>query len=306
MTLISSLSVEQVYRDLSNQGLTLEIGPFCVRASSTIKSVAEHFKLMYHDYSIVSGAFADFHISLKRPNGIRHLIYPQVDFYSDIEKPFKPLPLNQANPFFEWGLNWCIATMSHQYLIIHAAVVAKGNNALLLPGSPGAGKSTLCAALIHRGWRLLSDEMALIDPYTCSVTPVPRPVSLKNSSIDVIRQFEPKAVLGPIFEDTHKGSVTHMKAPRLSTQQKNNSAIIRWVVFPKYQANSKIEISQANSARVLMDLVGQAFNFGMLGLTAFQTLENIVNKTDTFYFRYSNLEDAINWFDTFATLDGEG
>jgi len=258
---------------------------------------------MYRDCSIVSEPFADFHINLKRPKGLRHLIYPQVDFYSDIEKPFKPLPLNQTNPFFEWGLNWCIATMSHQFLIIHAAVVAKGNNALLLPGSPGAGKSTLCAALVHRGWRLLSDEMALIDPNTCSVTPIPRPVSLKNASIDVIQHFEPEAVFGPVFEDTHKGSVTHMKAPRLSIQQKNKEAIIRWVVFPEYHAGSMIEISHPNPARVLMDLVGQTFNFGTLGLTAFQTLDNIVNQTDTLHFRYSDLEDAINWFET---LDGEG
>ena len=299
MTLISSLPVEQVYRDLSNQGLTIEIGPFCVRASSTIKSVAEHIKLMYHDYSIVSGAFADFHISLKRPKGIRHLIYPQVDFYSDIEKPFKPLPLNQTNPFFEWGLNWCIATMAHQYLIIHAAVVAKGQNALLLPGHPGAGKSTLCAALVHRGWRLLSDEMALIDPLTCSVTPVPRPVSIKNASIDVIKGFAPEAVFGPVIKDTHKGTVTHIKAPESSTQQKTDKAIIRWVVFPEYHSGSMLEISRPNHAQVFMDLVGQTFNFGTLGLTAFQTLENIVNQTDIMKFRYSVLEEAIDWFDTF-------
>ena len=246
-----------------------------------------------------------FHVCLKRPNGLRHWVHPQVNFYSDIENPFKPLPLNQANPFFEWGLNWCVATMAHQYLIIHAAVVAKGQNALLLPGNPGAGKSTLCAALIHRGWRLLSDEMALIDPLTCSVTPIPRPVSIKNASIDVIQCFAPEAVFGPVIEDTHKGTVTHVKAPESNTHQKTEKAVIQWIVFPEYHAGSSLEISRPNHARVLMDLVGQTFNFGTLGLTAFQTLENIVNQTDIMQFRYSSLEEAIDWFDAFQALEGE-
>ena len=306
MTLISSLPITQLYQQLSNDGLVVEIGPFCIHAQSKINSLAEHFKLMYHDYPIVLEPFSDFHIDLKRPKGLRHSIYPQVDFYSDIEKPFKPLPLNQTNAFFEWGLNWCIATMAHQYMIIHAAVVARGENALLLPGRPGAGKSTLCAALINRGWRLLSDEMALIDPLTGSVTPIPRPVSLKNASIDVIQRFAPEAVFGPVINDTHKGTVAHIKAPEASIQQKNDKAVIRWVVFPEYHKGSALEISRANSARVLMDLVGQTFNFGTLGLSAFQALNDIVNQAEPLHFRYSDLEEAIEWFDTFQPLECDG
>jgi predicted ATPase len=30
---------------------------------------------------------------------------------------------------------------------------------VILPAPPGSGKSTLCAALVTRGWRLLSDEL---------------------------------------------------------------------------------------------------------------------------------------------------
>ena len=83
---------------------------------------------------------------------------------------------------------------------------------IIMPGVPGAGKSTLCAALGLTGWRILSDEHALIQPGTAQVVPLCRPVSLKNESIEVIRSFDPGAIFGPVSKDTHKGTVAHMKA----------------------------------------------------------------------------------------------
>jgi hypothetical protein len=43
-------------------------------------------------------------------------------------------------------------------------VLERGGRALLLPAPSGSGKSTLCAGLAFNGWRLLSDELALLDP----------------------------------------------------------------------------------------------------------------------------------------------
>ena len=63
----------------------------------------------------------------------------------------------------EWGLNWCVAGHAHQYLMLHAAALERNGRAVILPGDPGAGKSTLTAALMLSGWRLLSDEITLVD-----------------------------------------------------------------------------------------------------------------------------------------------
>lgn len=79
---------------------------------------------------------------------------------------------------FEWGLNWVVAQNAHQFLVIHAAVVERHGRALIFPGAPGSGKSTLCAALLSRGWRLLSDEMALISRQNGEVTPFFRVLSV--------------------------------------------------------------------------------------------------------------------------------
>src|SRR3546814_15972535 len=80
----------------------------------------------------------------------------------------------------EWGLNWCIGAHGHQFLIIHAAVIERNGLAAILPGAPGSGKSTLTACLVHNGWRLLSDEMALVSLQDGGLTALARPISLKN------------------------------------------------------------------------------------------------------------------------------
>lgn len=45
---------------------------------------------------------------------------------------------------------------------LHAAALAIDGGALLLLGASGAGKSTLSAALGHAGWKVLSDDIAIL------------------------------------------------------------------------------------------------------------------------------------------------
>ncbi len=49
-------------------------------------------------------------------------------------------------------------------LPLHASAVEVGGRALLLAGESGLGKSTLAAALVARGHRLLSDDVCALDP----------------------------------------------------------------------------------------------------------------------------------------------
>jgi hypothetical protein len=63
---------------------------------------------------------------------------------------------------------------------IHAAALEFEKKVMLLVGEPGAGKSTLTWALLHHGFRYLSDELAPIDLDTFSVYPYPHAICLKK------------------------------------------------------------------------------------------------------------------------------
>ena len=100
---------------------------------------------------------------------------------------------------------------AHHYLLLHSAVIEREGCAVIMPAPPGSGKSTLCAGLVHRGWRLLSDELALISLTDTSITPLGRPISLKNQSIDVIKEYVPGAIFNRVTHDTSKGlSLIHI------------------------------------------------------------------------------------------------
>ena len=64
---------------------------------------------------------------------------------------------------------------------IHAGVVAFGDRALILPGHPGAGKTTLVAALLAGGARYGSDEFAVVTANGL-VHSYARPLSVKRAS----------------------------------------------------------------------------------------------------------------------------
>lgn len=293
---ISHLSTLELRARLQ-EGLQLKLGPFSARITSDHPGIAQGIALLYPDFPVENANdFADFHVRLTTPLGLRRWMRPQINFFFDGQRPFKPLPLDQAFAMMEWGLNWCITGYMHQYLILHAAVLARGDNALILPGAPGAGKSTLAAALALRGWRLLSDELTLIDPQTNLLHGLARPVSLKNQSIDVIRAFAPDAVIGPVAHDTAKGSVAHLKPSSFSVAQVAVPAKPAWVVFPRWKKNAPTLFNPISKSLSFMGLAEQGFNYSVHGEAGFNILTKTIDACDCYDLTYSKLDEAIDAF----------
>jgi hypothetical protein len=282
---------------LNSGGLRLKIGGFNVCLSSSVAEVAEHLICLYSAFEVVNNeAFIDFYTSLAPPSKVRRYFRAQVNFSFDGHVPFKPLPYKQASAFFEWGLNWCIANHSHQYLVIHAAVVERNGQAFILPGIPGSGKSTLCAALVCRGWRLLSDEMTLVSVADGLVYPVPRPISLKNKSLEVIRNYSPDAVMGAVVDKTAKGAIGHVRPPDESIELSEIPAKPAKVIFPKYLAGSKTELTPLSKGRALLKLAENCFNYNILGVQGFDSVGDLVDTCDCYDFQYSCLDEAVALF----------
>jgi hypothetical protein len=71
-------------------------------------------------------------------------------------------------------------------LLLHAAAVSHGERCILLPGKTGAGKSTLTAWLVARGYQYLTDELVYIPAGTTTVVPFPRPLNIRAGGLDAL------------------------------------------------------------------------------------------------------------------------
>jgi len=274
--------------------LILDTGPFRVGITSAIPQLGDTIAFFYRDaISTDRGDVLDYNIGLHRPPGLRAMVRPQVVFDVDGLRPFDPQPLENAFPVFEWGLNWCIATSAHRYMMLHAGTIAFDGQAMILPGTPGSGKSTLSAALHLSGARLLSDEFGLVRPETAELLPLPRGIPLKNASIEAILEFDPAAPLGPTYPKTRKGRVRHLRPDADSLRCQAQPAVPRWLVFPKYVAGAPEVLTPLSRLEAFRQLAFNCFNYTLLGETGFEAVDRIVRAVDCYTFTFSRLDAAV-------------
>lgn len=280
-------------------GVTLRLAPFTVRVRSDLPHLADDVGTMYRDFDLVEDDdFVDFHVAVLRSPHWLSRLQGRAEFWFDGQRSFTPLPAAQALAMLEWGINWCIAAHAHQFLLIHAAVLERGGRALVMPAPPGSGKSTLCAALAHRGWRLLSDELGLLDLRTGLIHGMARPINLKNASIPVIRAFAPEAVFSASMPNTTKGTVALVRAPQDAIDARLTPALPAWVVLPTWRAETPAQLMPLERAQAFMGLAEQSFNYDIHGQAGFQALGRMIGAVDCYRFEYSRLDEALACFET--------
>ena len=293
---LGELARAEVSDRLAGSGIALSIPPFNVHVRSAIPVVAEGLHRLYGEHTVLDAdtTFCDFHLGLMPRRGWKG---PQCELDVDGLRPFTPLARNEAFALFEWGLNWCVTSHCHGWITVHAAVLERAGQAVLLPGPPGSGKSTLCAWLMHQGWRLLSDELALLDPVHGHLSASPRPVSLKNRSIEVIAQRVEGAVIGPVAHDTAKGTVAHLQASPDSLKRAGETAMPRWIVFPRFLAGAALSAEAVLRPQAVVELASISFNYHVHGPRGFEALVETVERCSTWRLAYGDLDEATAWFD---------
>lgn len=301
--LVGQLEYKEFNGRLSKEGLRVQFGPFTLNIRSNLENFRRVAYSLYEHYPLVeTQEINDFDVEISGPRSVRRWVGRQACFGIDGQFPFAPYAVEHAFPAFEWGINWCVATRSHHLIMLHAAGVERDGRAILFPASPGDGKSTLCAALIHSGWRLLSDEFGLVRPEDGRLLPFPRLIPLKNESIDVILRFCPDAILGPSFAGTRKGTVAHLRPPVESIKRAQETAQARWLVFPRWSPDAETALESVSKSQAFLMVATNAFNYEVLDETAFRLVHSIVDSCEAYTLVYSDIAEAV---DVLGRLGGD-
>jgi hypothetical protein len=120
-----------------------------------------------------------------RPDGTTHLRWPGLFEFvvnaSGSEVRCRKLGRTSLESFHTYLLGQVVsfALLKQGIEQLHATVVAFDGRALALTGDCGRGKSTLAAALLRRGGKLLVDDMLVLKPNGHRVLAMPGPPRLK-------------------------------------------------------------------------------------------------------------------------------
>ena len=139
-------------------------------------------------------------------------------------------------------LDLLVSTESPEFLFVHAGVVGWRGQALLIPGSSFAGKSTLVNALVGAGADYLSDEFAVLEP-NGRVLPYSRPLKQRLSGGRVVRTL-------PTSQWGRRDSVT---AP--GSQNTAGSLEIGLVALLAYKEGAFLDYRRLSPGELVLELM---------------------------------------------------
>lgn len=181
---------------------------------------------------------------------------------------------NGSGPFLSWqGQEWpvphpallpyyvqsCIfntlTTRVQSHLLIHAGVVARHGQGLMLVADSGHGKTTLTLQLVRRGFQFLSDETAALSLADRTIHPFPRALGLRAGTLALPAladlSFQTPAYLGrkPLVD-----------IDQLAPASLGQAVPLRYVIFLRSPAPDQAGPERPTvSLRLTLDRINETF-----------------------------------------------
>jgi len=267
------------------------------RVGSDWRAPIAELERLYAGYPQPEDGIPDFTVRLFAARPWRRWLRPAVTLGGDFVLPdAAPLPLAQGLLAAEMAMNLQMALGQRRYLLLHASAVERDGCAVLMTGLSGAGKSTLAALLGARGWRLMGDEFALVDPATGLVHAFPRLVSLKNAAIDVVRAALPEARFGPLLAGTPKGDIRHLVPDAEAVARMAEPAQPALILFPRFGFDAAER--GLGPSEVFVRLTQASTNYVALGERGFEAMTRLVREVPARAIDYPDADSAIAQVET--------
>ncbi len=270
----------------------MRIGPVGFRIGSDWRAPIAQLETLYASYPKPHDGVPDFTVRLFAARPWRRFVRPAVMIGGDYVLPeAAPLPLAQGLLAAEMGMNLQMALGQRRYLLLHAAVVERDGQALVLTGVSGAGKSTLATLLSLRGWRLMGDEFALLDPETGLIHAFPRLISLKNASIATVAAELSADRFGPLLEGTPKGTIRHVVPDVAAVAAMDAPARPALILFPSFGFEAAAR--DVSPSEVFVRLTQASTNYVAIGERGFDALTALVRNVPARAIDYPDTASAV-------------
>ena len=177
-----------------------------------------------------------------------------------------------------------IADKAENVHCLHAASVAKGAGALVVPANSGAGKSSFTTWLTAQGFEYLTDELILVDD-DGTLEGVARPIQIKFHGLEAVDHLIAK------HELVQKGKfATALPVECLDGTPAASSKTLRAFIFPKYQKGTDFSFEKLSSADAGMRLMANHVNARNLDGHGFRAMMNLIRNTLCYSLEYGGFD----------------
>lgn len=273
--------------------ITLRIGPASLRIGSAWAGPVAWLRQLYASYPQAEESIADFSVRLDPAGPLRRWWRPSITIAGDhMLAGAAPMALRHGLLAAEMGMNMQMALGWRRHLLLHASAVERDGKVLVMTGESGSGKSTLAAMLGERGWRFMGDEFALLGLGDGIVYPFPRLVSLKNSAIDVMRDWVGDGSrFGPLLAGTPKGAIRHLVPPANAITHMTAGGKPAMLLFPRFGFDRAVR--PVGKGEAFMRLTQASTNYVALGHAGFDALHGFVSDVPAVAIDFRSGEDAL-------------
>jgi len=207
--------------------------------------------------------------------------------------PSDTLPNCLVPVFFQ-----CATGSLKHKLLFHAAVVGNSRQVLMLPAGSAAGKTTLTALLLRRGYDFYSDELAVVDIKDRTVTPFPMPMSIKPGSLDIMASGYPELKRAFFYRRPDGRQTAYVPPPKQTRLPSDARAVIRAFIFPTFRKHNPTRLARISKPDALNRLFMTVSSNRDLKAPDISTILHLIERTPCFRLPFSDANKAADIIDS--------
>lgn len=179
---------------------------------------------------------------------------------------------------------------------LHAGLVGWHGASVLVAGPTGSGKSSIVAWFVEKGFRYLSDEVAVLLPGGAELLGLPRALVVKPGVADKIARFSafdggPKVPAG-----------THVMLRPGGQYGAGSAGPCRLIVFPRFDAVAEARIAPLSAAQAGLKLMECNLNERNLPDGGFGLVSSLARRAPAVSLSYGDFDQLDGVLDTLARL----
>ena len=141
----------------------------------------------------------------------------------------------------------------------HASTICKNNEAVMLVGDSGNGKSTLSAILMANGFDLLSDDFTPLYYDDIQLYRYPAAISIKKGAFKIIEnEIEIFKTLTTHYNGPKKINIRYLP-PKEDFKNSTNSLPCHKIVYVKYSKDCSSSFTKVSEEKILKKLIPDAW-----------------------------------------------